>query len=120
MRELAPTDLHARLNAGAVLALLDVREHGEYNRAHIAGASSLPRRQIEHRLERLVPYRGVTVVVCDDTGGRARLAALTIERMGYADVAVLDGGVNRWASEGYPTEWGMNVPSKDFGERVEV
>ncbi|MDP8921402.1 MAG: rhodanese-like domain-containing protein [Chloroflexota bacterium] len=108
------------MNRDATLALLDVREHGEYNRAHIAGASSLPRRQIEYRLERLVPFKGVPLVICDDTGRRARLAAQTIERMGYADVAILDGGVNRWASEGYPTEWGMNVPSKDFGERVEM
>ena len=33
---------------------------------------------------------------------------------------MLKGGVNRWASEDLPTEWGMNVPSKDFGEKVEV
>ena len=120
MREISPADLHDRLARGSTLALVDVREHGEYNRAHIAGASSLPRRQLEHRLERLVPYKGVPVVVCDDTGRRARLAAATIERMGYADVSVLDGGVNRWASEGHPTEWGMNVPSKDLGERIEL
>jgi rhodanese-related sulfurtransferase len=69
---------------------------------------------------RLVPFRGVQVVVCDDTGRRAALAARTLERMGYRRVAVLEGGVNRWASENLPTEWGMNVPSKDFGEKVEV
>ena len=28
--------------------------------------------------------------------------------------------MNRWASLDLPTEWGVNVPSKDFGERVEV
>jgi rhodanese-related sulfurtransferase len=35
-------------------------------------------------------------------------------------VSVLDGGINRWVTDGFPTEWGMNVPSKDFGEKVEV
>lgn len=120
MREIAPVTLDHLLTRGSTLALLDVREHGEYNRAHIPGASSLPRRSIEYRVERLVPHRGVQVVVCDDTGVRARLAARTLERIGYQRVAVLDGGVNRWASEGRPTEWGMNVPSKDFGEMVEV
>jgi len=97
-----------------------VREHGEYNPAHIAGSSSVPRRQLEARMGRLVPYRGVQVVVCDDNGRRAALAAATLERMGYRQVSVLKGGVNRWASEDLPTEWGMNVPSKDFGEKVEV
>src|SRR6185436_13284673 len=64
--------------------------------------------------------RGAQVVVCDDNGRRAALAAATLERMGYRQVSVLKGGVNRWASEDLPTEWGMNVPSKDFGEKVEV
>ncbi len=115
-----PETLDHLLERGSTLALLDVREHGEYNAAHIPGASSLPRRLIEFRLSRLVPCPGVQIVVCDDDGRRARLAARTIERMGYSRVAVLEGGLNRWASQGLPTEWGMNVPSKDFGERMEV
>jgi rhodanese-related sulfurtransferase len=35
-------------------------------------------------------------------------------------VSVLDGGINRWVTKGFSTEWGSNVPSKDFGEKVEV
>jgi rhodanese-related sulfurtransferase len=120
IRDIDAATLAQVLDAGATLALIDVREHGEYNLAHIPGASSVPRRQLEARMGRLVPFRGVDVVVCDDTGRRASLAARTLERMGYARVAVLEGGVNRWASQDRPTEWGMNVPSKDFGEKVEV
>ena len=119
-REIAATTLAHLLETGSTLALIDVREHGEYNLAHIPGASSVPRRQLETRAGRLIPFRGVQVVVCDDTGRRAMLAARTLERMGYRRVAVLEGGVNRWASQNLPTEWGMNVPSKDFGEKVEV
>jgi rhodanese-related sulfurtransferase len=119
-REITAAALAERLQTRSPLALIDVREHGEYNLAHIPGASSVPRRQLESRLGRLVPWRGVEVVVYDDTGRRAMLAAATLQRMGYSRVAVLAGGVNRWASENRPTEWGMNVPSKDFGEKVEV
>ncbi len=119
-REIAAATLAQLLETGSALALIDVREHGEYNLAHIPGASSVPRRQLETRMARLVPFRGVQVVVCDDTGRRAALAADTLTRMGYSRVAVLEGGVNRWASQDLPTEWGMNVPSKDFGEKVEV
>jgi rhodanese-related sulfurtransferase len=118
--ETAPARLAELQQSGSPLALLDVREPGEYNLAHIPGASSVPRRQLEARMARLVPFRGVPVVVCDDTGRRAALAARTLERMGYTQVSVLTGGVNRWASLDLPTEWGMNVPSKDFGEKVEV
>lgn len=120
MREIAAVTLRYLFEIGSTFALLDVREHGEYNAAHIPGASSLPRRLLEHRVRQLVPGLQTQVVVCDDDGRRARLAARTLERLGYARVAVLDGGLNGWASDGYPTEWGMNVPSKAFGERVEV
>lgn len=119
-REISAAELAKLLDTHAPLALIDVREPGEYNLAHIPGASSVPRRQLEARMGRLVPFRGVDVVVCDDTGRRAGLAARTLERMGYPRVAVLEGGVNRWASDNRPTEWGTNVPSKDFGEKVEV
>jgi rhodanese-related sulfurtransferase len=119
-RGISAAELATLLDSHATLALIDVREHGEYNLAHISGASSVPRRQLEARVGRLVPFRDVNIVVCDDTGRRAGLAARTLERMGYRRVAVLQGGVNRWASENRLTEWGMNVPSKDFGEKVEV
>ena len=119
-REIAPATLAHLLDTDAALALIDVREHGEYNQAHIPGSTSVPRRQLESRMGRLVPFRGVQVVLCDDNGRRAALAAQTLERMGYTRVAVLEGGVNRWASLEKPTEWGMNVPSKDFGEKMEV
>jgi rhodanese-related sulfurtransferase len=119
-RPIEPLDLHALLGGATPPALLDVREAGEYNTAHIPGASSLPRRLIELRLVRLVPCRAQRIALCDSDGRRAALAAATAERMGYSDVLVLAGGVNRWASEDLPTEWGSNVPSKDFGEAVEV
>jgi rhodanese-related sulfurtransferase len=117
---IAAATLQHLLETGSTLALLDVRELGEYDAAHIPGASCLPRRLIEFRLARLVPCTGVQVAVCDDDERRARLAAQTVERMGYARVAVLDGGVNRWASLDLPIEQGWNVPGKDFGEKVQV
>ncbi len=117
---IAPATLEYLRETGSRHALIDVREHGEYNTAHIPWSSSLPRRLIEFRLERLVPGKQTQLIFCDDNGPRASLAARTAERMGFENVGILEGGVNLWASEGYRTEWGMNVPSKDFGERVEV
>jgi rhodanese-related sulfurtransferase len=117
---LSPTELHAALQRGEAPALLDVREQGEFNAAHIPSASSMPRRLLEARLPTLVPWPGARLVLYDDDGRRAALAARTAERMGYRRVEVLAGGLGRWASQELPTEWGMNVPSKDFGERVEV
>ena len=98
--------LKSLLDAQGTCALIDVREPGEYNDAHIPGASLVPRRQLEYRMTRLVPFAGTQVIVCDDDGRRAPLAAATLERMGFRRVAVLEGGINRWTTDGYPTEWG--------------
>ena len=117
---ISDSQLDALLNGETPFALIDVRESGEYNSSHIPGASLIPRRRIEFIIEEAVPAKGAHVVVCDDDGRRASLAAATLERLGYTTVSVLDGGVNRWSARDYPTEWGVNVPSKDFGEKLEV
>jgi rhodanese-related sulfurtransferase len=112
--------LQQLLESNTQFALIDVREAGEYNSAHIAGASSMPRRQLEFQLPAAAPFTGASLVLCDDDGRRARLAAATLERLGYTQVSVLEGGLNRWTTLDYSTQWGSNVPSKDFGEKVEV
>ena len=112
--------LKGLLDGTAPFALIDVREGGEYNSSHIPGASLIARRQLELSLPHAVPFAGAHVVLCDDDGRRAQLAAATVERLGYRRVSVLDGGINRWVTDGFETEWGSNVPSKDFGEKVEV
>jgi rhodanese-related sulfurtransferase len=117
---ITPAALKNLLEGEAPFALIDVREAGEYNSSHIPGASLIARRQLEFQLPAAVPFKGTPVVVCDDDGRRAGLAAATVERLGYRRVSVLDGGINRWVTDGFETEWGMNVPSKDFGEKVEV
>src|SRR5262249_10149827 len=117
---MSPEALQSLLAGNTQFAFVDVREAGEYNTSHIPGASLLSRRHLEFQLPLVVPYTGTPVILCDDDGRRAPLAAATVERMGYSQVFVLDGGINRWVSKDYPTEWGSNVLSKDFGEKVEV
>src|SRR5262245_977165 len=116
----SPADLQSLLDGRSPFALVDVREAGEYNSSHIPGASLISRRQLELTLPSAVPFRGTPVVLCDDDGRRAERAVATAEAIGYTAAAMLDGGINRWVAEGRPTEWGSNVPSKDFGEKVEV
>ena len=117
---ISPQSLDALLKGSNPFALIDVRETGEYNNAHIPGASLIPRRDLEAQIGDAVPHAATPVVLCDDDARRATLAAATLEGLGYSDVSVLDGGINRWVTQEYPTEWGVNVPSKDFGEKVEV
>ena len=108
------------LDGDRAFALIDVREAGEYNSSHIVGASLIPRRELELRIVDSVPYADATVVLCDDDGRRAALAAETLRGLGYRNAVAMEGGMARWVTERRPTEWGVNVPSKDFGEKVQV
>jgi len=117
---ISATDLNGLLKGKTKFALIDVREAGEYNSSHIADSSLIPRKELEFRMELSVPVKSESIILCDDDGRRAALAAVTLEQAGFTNVSVLDRGINQWTTEGFPTEWGSNVISKDFGERMEV
>ena len=112
--------LKAMLHDGGEIALLDVREAGQFGESHLLFATSVPYSRLELEIFRLVPRLSVRLVICDDGElGVARLAAGRLAMLGYTDVATLDGGTRGWAAAGYTLFAGVNVPSKTFGELVE-
>jgi rhodanese-related sulfurtransferase len=106
------------MRSDALYAVLDVRERGEFNDGQIPNGTSLPRSQIEFRIASLVPNRKIPIVLYDEGGERAVLAAKTLTELGYGESAVLEGGLQGWRRAGRPVVTGVNVPSKAFGERV--
>jgi rhodanese-related sulfurtransferase len=118
---ITPAALHARLRANqGELALLDVRPAGAFARGHILLASNAPEARLEIDVPRLVPRRGAPIVLCDAGDGVAERAAAMLARFGYADLAVLEGGVQAWQAAGFVLFEGVYVPSKAFGEFVEA
>jgi rhodanese-related sulfurtransferase len=118
--QVSARDLKAMIHDGGELALLDVREAGEFGEAHLLFATPLPYSRLELDIRALVPRRNTRVVLCDDgESGVAALAARRLASLGYSDLAVLDGGTRGWADAGYALFAGVNVPSKLFGELVE-
>jgi rhodanese-related sulfurtransferase len=111
--------LKAWLSDGREIALIDVREHGQYGEGHPFFAVSVPYSRFELGLPVLVPNPGVRLVLCDAGDGVAERAARRAGALGYASVSVLAGGVGAWGDAGYTLYAGVNVPSKTFGELVE-
>jgi rhodanese-related sulfurtransferase len=105
---------------GDELALLDVREEGVFSQAHLLWASSVPLSRIELLIADLVPRRAARIVLCDGADGLADRAAARLGSFGYSSVAILDGGIDGWRAAGGELFSGVNVPSKAFGEFVEV
>ena len=115
-----PAALKSMLHDNAEIALLDVREAGQFGESHLLFATPLPYSRLELDVFQLVPRRTARIVVCDDGRlGIAELAAARLRQLGYADVTALAGGTRAWAAAGYALFRGVNVPSKTLGELVE-
>ncbi|HVR53787.1 MAG TPA: rhodanese-like domain-containing protein, partial [Pseudorhodoferax sp.] len=118
---LTPEALHALLLGDGELALLDVREARQANRAHPNLARHAPLSTLELQIGAFVPRRSVPVVVYDEDDapdGPAARAAAVLARLGYGDVRRLAGGVAAWAAQGLPLVDGNNTLVKAFGDRV--
>ena len=114
----APT-LRAWLNDGAEIALLDVREAGQFGEGHPFFAIPAAYSQLEKDVPRLVPRCDARVVLLDAGDGVAERAAARLAALDYTQLHVLDGGAPAWAAAGYVLFQGVNLPSKTFGELVE-
>ena len=112
--------LNEMIRDGGEIAILDVREERVFSAGHLLFASSVPFSRLELLVADLVSRRSTRIVVCDGADGLAERAAARLESFAYTDVALLEGGTDAWEAAGYVLFTGINVPSKAFGEFVEV
>jgi rhodanese-related sulfurtransferase len=106
------------LNAGQVdqelrqgATLIDLREPEERSATGvISGSVAAPRGMLEFYADPTSPYyrpefdSSRRIILTCAGGGRSALAAVTLQEMGYDNVAHLESGVNGWISEGLPVE----------------
>jgi rhodanese-related sulfurtransferase len=118
--EIDARTLKTWLSDGSEIALLDVREAGQFGEAHPFFAVPLPYSRFEMGLADLVPNPAARVVLCDAGDGVAERAASRAEELGYRNLHILAGGAPAWGRAGYTLYAGVNVPSKTFGELVEL
>ena len=101
-RLITPAALQAALHDGGELALLDVREDGEFGEDHLLFATPLPYSRLELGIGSLVPRKSVRIILCDDgRSGIAQRAARRLAALGYTDLFLLDGGTHGWKAAGY-------------------
>lgn len=80
------------------LVVVDVREESEYAGGHIKDAVPLPRGVLEVKIDKIPELgdKSKTVLVYCRTGGRAALAAQTMQTLGYLNVLSIAGGYEAW------------------------
>lgn len=94
---------HERLRAASVPTLLfDVRSPAEHAVSAPEGAIGVASGQLVQQLDDHLVITGAHVILIDDGGMRAPIAAYWLRRIGVTAVAVLDGGVAAWAAAGLP------------------
>ncbi|MGB0574980.1 MAG: rhodanese-like domain-containing protein [Alphaproteobacteria bacterium] len=119
--QISPEDLRGWLLDDDELSLIDVREEGVFGAdGHLLFAVCLPMSRLELDILSLVPRKSVRLVLCDGDDGLAERAAAKLSGWGYTDISILAGGVPGWEAAGNVVFRGVNVPSKAFGEFVEI
>ncbi len=104
VEELFPWDLEEKISQKIDFILLDVREPQEYAALHIEGSLNVPRGVLEQACDwdydetvpELAAGRDKEIIVICRSGNRSVLAAHTMQRMGYKNVASLKTGIKGW------------------------
>ena len=110
VENLGPEQVAAEVEGGDVV-LVDIREDDERRRdGAIPIAVRAPRGMLEFWADPTSPYHREefdparrTILYCA-SGGRSALAADTLQRIGYRNVAHLDGGIKAWKEAEKPVE----------------
>jgi rhodanese-related sulfurtransferase len=93
---------------------IDVREPSEHSECAIAGALNIPRGVVEFAtLEGgLLEDKTIEIVLYCRCGGRAALAALSLQRMGFKKVHALNPGFYDWKKQGRRIEQNYEFPKR--------
>ncbi|MBE11502.1 MAG: sulfurtransferase [Rhodospirillaceae bacterium] len=120
LKNLEPQVVKEMLSDGQEIAFFDVREHGQFGDGHPFFAVSVPYSRFEVRVVEVAPVRSVRMVLYDNGDGIAELAGARAEVLGYTDVSIMVNGAAGWKAAGFTLFKGENVPTKAFGEILEL
>ena len=109
IENLSPVQVDQELRQGATL--IDLREPEEWAATGvIRGSVAAPRGMLEWYADPASAYHrpefdpAKRIILTCAGGGRSALAAVTLQEMGYENVAHLESGVNGWIAQGLPVE----------------
>ena len=102
VRELTVADVQRMLDAGDRFELIDVREAEEWRNGHLPRARHLCKGILERDVEAAIPDPSTPIVLYCGGGFRSALAADNLQKMGYTNVASMDGGWRGWTTAGLP------------------
>jgi rhodanese-related sulfurtransferase len=94
--ESTPEELKRKLDQGAAVTLLDVREPWEIETAHMAGAKLVPMGDIPSRAHQELDPEDHIVVVCHH-GVRSLNVTAWLRQQGFENAQSMRGGIDAWS-----------------------
>ena len=93
------------LDGGEKIAFVDLRPAGDFHKARLPGALSIPIAELSKRLVE-IPKAGRVVLycACPPGGVDESYSYLMLRGKGYRNVTVLENGYSAWAQRKFPTE----------------
>lgn len=113
------SELATAINGTDELAIVDPRDHETYSQGHLLWAASLRLDDALVAAEVLLPRLSTPIVIAGEDDDEARALQSILNKNGWTNVTVLEGGIGSWIDAGHELYSGVNVPSKLFGELVE-
>ena len=109
MTTITPRQLHDRLQQGERLQLLDVRTPAEHEEIHVPGVQLAPLDRLDaQRAGEKGCAKNQPVFLLCRSGSRAKQAAEKLEKSGYTQCCVVEGGTMAWAEAGLPVTRGTS------------
>jgi len=68
MNFISPSELNQLINSSDELAVIDVRDQGEFGKEHILLCANIPLSHLEIKVPVLIPRKGSHIVICDFEG----------------------------------------------------
>ncbi|MDH6281979.1 molybdopterin/thiamine biosynthesis adenylyltransferase/rhodanese-related sulfurtransferase [Prescottella agglutinans] len=100
---ITPLELRELIDAGADIAIVDVREPVEWDIVHLPGATLIPKGRILSGEALAELPQDKRIVLHCKTGIRSAEALAAVRRAGFADAVHLQGGVIAWAHQVDPS-----------------
>lgn len=104
IRETTVAVVAERLQRKESFHLVDVREDSEWRAGRAQGSIHLGKGIIERDIEEKIPDKAADIVLYCGGGFRSALAADALQKMGYTNVASMDGGIRAWREAGLPQD----------------
>ena len=94
--EITAEELKGKLDAGASLTVLDVREPWEFETAKISGAKLMPMGEVPSRAHQELDPDDHIVVVCH-RGVRSMNVTVWLRQQGFEKTQSMRGGIDAWS-----------------------